>query len=399
MGDSLAHAEKRVALVIGNSNYQHTPKLANPKNDAADMAAALKKHGFQVIEGFDLDKAAFDRGVRDFAAALRGADAGVLFYAGHGLQVAGQNYLVPIDAKAEEAATLDIEMVRVDVVQRIMERQTNTNVLFLDACRDNPLARNLARTMGTRSSDIGRGLAAVESGVGTLISFSTQPGNVALDGRGRNSPFATALVKQLVNPSDDLSAILIAVRTDVVKATQGKQVPWEHSALMGRFYLAPPRPPEPTGPPADEATWSLIKDTKDLALLRRFIEQFPDSKRRPEAEQQAAKLAATPKSADPPSPPPKQPVSSAPAPPALAPDEVAWNLIKDTRDPALLHRFLKQFPDSGRRAEAEQRAAALAAIPKPAPKPAEPTSQSTKKPATGTGNGKCFSFDGRQFCQ
>ena len=177
--------------------------------------------------------------MRDFATALQGADAGVFFYAGHGLQVAGQNYLVPVDAELTTAATLEFEMVRVDVVHRVMERQTSTNVLFLDACRDNPLARNLARAMGTRSAEIGRGLAPLESGVGTLISFSTQPGNVALDGAGRNSPFAGALVKHMSASNDDLSAILIAVRNDVMKETQRKQVPWEHSALTGRFYFNP----------------------------------------------------------------------------------------------------------------------------------------------------------------
>jgi Caspase domain len=162
----------------------------------------------------------------------------LFFYAGHGLQVAGQNYLMPIDAKAETADALDWEMVRLDLVQRIMERVTSTNIIFLDACRNNPLARNLARAMGTRSAEISRGLATVESGVGTLISFSTQPGNVALDGSGRNSPFAGALVKH-ISSDDDLSAILISVRNDVMKETQGKQVPWEHSALRARFYFSP----------------------------------------------------------------------------------------------------------------------------------------------------------------
>jgi uncharacterized caspase-like protein len=179
-----AYSQKRVALVIGNSAYQHTPRLTNPANDATDIAVGLKKHGFQVIDGFDLDKPAFERKVREFAAALNGADAGLFFYAGHGLQVAGQNYLVPIDAKAEGMDALEFEMIRAEAIQRIMERQSNTNILFLDACRDNPLARNLARSMGTRSSEVGRGLAAVESGIGTLISFSTQPGNVAIDGAG-----------------------------------------------------------------------------------------------------------------------------------------------------------------------------------------------------------------------
>jgi uncharacterized caspase-like protein len=164
----------------------------------------------------------------------------LFFYAGHGLQVAGHNYLVPIDAKAESEDALDWEMLKVEIVHRAMERSANTNILFLDACRDNPLARNLSRAMGTRSSSVGRGLATIESGVGTLISFSTQPGNVAADGTGRNSPFAGALVKQLSSSTDDLSAMLIAVRNDVMKETQRKQIPWEHSALTGRFYFATP---------------------------------------------------------------------------------------------------------------------------------------------------------------
>lgn len=234
-----AGAPKRVALVIGNSAYQHAGTLTNPKNDAADVAATLRKLGFAVIDAFDLNKAALDRKVRDFAAALRGAEAGLFFFAGHGLQVAGQNYLVPVDAELKTASALDFEMVRLDIVQRVMESETNTNIIFLDACRDSPLARNLARALGTRSGEVGRGFAPVVSGVGTLISFSTQPGNVALDGAGRNSPFAGALAKRLVGTKDDLSAILIDVRNDVMLETQNKQVPWEHSALRGRFYFNP----------------------------------------------------------------------------------------------------------------------------------------------------------------
>jgi hypothetical protein len=140
-----------------------------------------------------------------------------------------------------------------------MESETQTNILFLDACRDNPLVRNLARALGTRSAQIGRGLAAIESGAGTLISFSTQPGNVALDGKDRNSPFTGALVRRLQSMNDDLSSVLIAVRNDVMSETERRQVPWEHSALTGRFYFGtvpanianlPPDllPPAPKGP-------------------------------------------------------------------------------------------------------------------------------------------------------
>ncbi len=253
-GVTTVAAQSRVALVIGNSAYRHAPELKNPANDAADMSAALKSLGFNVMTGVDLDKQGMDRTIRDFAAALRGADVGVLFYAGHGLQVSGANYLVPVDAQLTNAAALDFEMVRLDLVQRAMERETATNVLFLDACRDNPLTRNLARAMGTRSAEIGRGLAPAESGVGTLVSFSTQPGNVALDGTGRNSPYAGALLKLLAMPSEDLSAVLIGVRNEVMAQTGNRQVPWEHSALRARLYLAPGQPPpQPAQPPADKA--------------------------------------------------------------------------------------------------------------------------------------------------
>jgi formylglycine-generating enzyme required for sulfatase activity len=273
-----AHADKRVALVVGNSAYRYTPELANPRNDAADMAAVLGKHGFEVIIGIDLDKAAFDRKVGEFVVTLKGADAGVFFYAGHGLQVAGRNYLVPIDAKAEEAALVDLEMVQVDTLHAIMERQTETNVLFLDACRDNPLARNLARSMGTRSAEVGRGLAEIKAGVGTLISFSTQPGNVALDGAGRNSPYTGALVERLKAPKDDLSAILIDVRNDVMRATRNKQVPWEHVALRARFYFTAPAAPGPVPAPqageAAERAWALAKDSDDLRTLDVFRKQY-----------------------------------------------------------------------------------------------------------------------------
>jgi hypothetical protein len=230
---------KRVALIIGNSAYQHAAELDNPRHDAGDMGIKLRQLGFVVIEGVDLDKAAFDAKLREFALALHGADVGVLFYAGHGLQVSGLNYLMPVDAKLSTPSTLEVEMVRLDVVQRTMETEARTNILFFDACRVNPLARTLARAMGTRATEIGRGLAAVGGGVDTLISFSTQPGNVALDGPGRNSPFSAALLRHIQSPAADLSTILIAVRNEVVKQTERQQVPWEHSALTQRIYLHP----------------------------------------------------------------------------------------------------------------------------------------------------------------
>lgn len=234
-----ASAERRVALVIGNSAYVKSPVLANPANDAAEMARALTEAGFEVIAGLDLDKRAFDTKIRDFARALNNADVALFFYAGHALQVAGRNYLVPIDAAMDRERDLDFETVGVDFVLRQMEidRDSKTNLVFLDACRDNPLARTLARSMGTRSSSVSQGLAQVQTGVGTFISYSTQPGNVALDGAGANSPFTAALVKGLREPGRNLTSVMIDVRKDVLAVTGGKQVPWDHSSLTGDFYF------------------------------------------------------------------------------------------------------------------------------------------------------------------
>jgi hypothetical protein len=235
-----ARAEKRAALVIGNSQYVNAPPLANPKNDATDVAAALNSLGFDVILGLDLDKRGFEERAREFATLLESAEAGLLFYAGHGLQVAGQNFLVPIDARLEKERDLDFDTVRLDFLLRQMEidREGKVNIVFLDACRDNPLTRNLARSMGTRGGSVGKGLAEVKTGVGTFIAYSTQPGNVALDGTGRNSPFAAALARHVKTPNQPLTSVMVSVRKDVLAATGGKQVPWDHSALTGDFYFA-----------------------------------------------------------------------------------------------------------------------------------------------------------------
>src|SRR5262245_10227094 len=314
------HADQRVALVIGNSAYQHTGKLDNPKNDAADMAAVLKQLGFQVIDGYDLDEVAFKRKLRDFSTALRGAEVGLFFFAGHGLQVAGQNYLFPVDAKGEAADALEWEMVSLELVQKTMEYAdtATTKIIFLDACRDNPLARNLARAIGTRSAGIGRGLAQVDASVGTLISFSTQPGNVASDGAGRNSPFTGALVKRIATSNDDLSALLIDVRNDVRKETQNAQVPWEHSSLTGRFYFSPsarPAPsagsapqPSPQPQPSDAAqAWAAAERSTDPTVLEAFIKHYGETfygtlarSRLAELKRQQVAVAEPPKAPSPP---------------------------------------------------------------------------------------------------
>jgi uncharacterized caspase-like protein len=285
-----ALAEKRVALVIGNSAYEHVPALANPKNDAADMAAKLESLGFEVVRGSDLSLADMRKTAREFTTKLDGADLALFFYAGHGLQVNGNNYMAPVDAKLASYDDLDYEVLPMDLIVGAMERKTKTSLVFLDACRDNPLAANLARSMGTRSSAVGRGLAKLGSGIGTLIAFATQPGNVALDGTGRNSPFTTALLKHLGTPGESITNELVLVRRSVLEATQGKQVPWDNSSLTGEVVLKPAPKEEPKVEPAPEAKapepanngqlelayWNSIKDGASAAYFEAYLQQYPN---------------------------------------------------------------------------------------------------------------------------
>lgn len=233
--------EARLALVVGNSAYRHTSVLDNPINDARDVAAALQRTGFEVIVATDADKRQMDGALRAFAEKVGSAEVALFFYAGHGLQVGNENYLVPVDAQLATQRDLEFEAVKLDFVLRQMEidREGKTTIVMLDACRDNPLTRSLARSMGTRSTAIGKGLAAASTGVGTFIAYATQPGNVALDGKGRNSPFTAALLANMDARGRNLNATMIEVRKSVIKSTAGKQVPWDHSALTGDFYFVP----------------------------------------------------------------------------------------------------------------------------------------------------------------
>jgi tetratricopeptide (TPR) repeat protein len=230
--------DRRVALVIGNGNYRYAPKLANPINDETDFAGVLRQLGFDVVAGTDLDRHGMDDAVRAFGRKLEGADLALFFYAGHGLQVGGKNYLVPVDAKLERVGDLALDAVEIGTVMAQMEAEPRVNLVFLDACRDNPLVRSLAGALGARGIAVGAGLASVQSGIGTMIVYSTQPDNVALDGSGRNSPFTAALLKHIATPNVEIGTIVRRVRADVVAATRQRQVPWDHSSLIGEVILA-----------------------------------------------------------------------------------------------------------------------------------------------------------------
>lgn len=234
-----AQAERRVALVIGNGTYAEAGTLTNPVNDALDIAGKLRSIGFDVIEGNDLGKRELERKIGEFSDALQGAGVGLFYYAGHGLQVEGRNYIVPVDARLDMPVKLQLEAVPIDEVLDIMEQQTKVSLVFLDACRNNPFARSLSRTATTRSATALAGLAQFDSTRGSFIAFSTAPGAVAMDGTGRNSPFAAALLRHMAEPGQSINDMMIAVRRDVISETREGQRPWEQGSLLERFEFVP----------------------------------------------------------------------------------------------------------------------------------------------------------------
>jgi Flp pilus assembly protein TadD len=230
----------RLALVIGNGAYVNASALANPPNDAAVVAKALREIGFEVIAGTDLDRAGMERLVREFLHKAPSARVTLLYYAGHGMQVDGKNYLVPVDAKLAAPSDLAFETLDLDKVLAGLDDEARANIVVLDACRDNPLARSFASKLtATRSAAVPAGLAAYATvGTGTLIAFATAPGHTALDGSGGNSPFTTAFVKHVRTSGIEVNQMLTRVRVEVAAATKGQQVPWANSSLLGEVYLA-----------------------------------------------------------------------------------------------------------------------------------------------------------------
>ncbi len=232
-----AAAQERVALVIGNAKYAHAGELANPGNDARAVAAALRDIGFDVAAGYDLARGEMEERIRDFLNRAGTAKVALLFYAGHGMQIDGRNYLVPVDARIETPNDVTFGTVELDRILSGLNDPGRANIVVLDACRDNPMARSFATR--SRSTSVGTGLAAYTNvGTGTLIAFSTAPGRVASDGWKDNSPFAEALARNLRVPGLEVRQMLTRVRNEVANATDEKQVPWDNSSLRGDVYLA-----------------------------------------------------------------------------------------------------------------------------------------------------------------
>jgi len=300
-----AQAERRVALVIGNSAYNSAAALRNPRNDAADMAEALKMFGFDVTLGLDLDQRQFAGTIEKFARTLDGADVALFFYAGHGLQINEKNYLVSVNAQLTNEFLISSETIELEAVVGLMESKVATNIVFLDACRNNPLAENLKRNLAAmhRTVAVGKGLARMEpSSRDTMVAYAAAPGQEAADGGGRNSPFTAALLKHMPQSGVEISVMLKLVAADVRQATRNEQRPQQLSDTSRRFYFvgtpaeiaaAPPQPkpaPVPSPPVAPSpsrnaqsaedraieiAFWNSARAANECDAMRAYLQRYP----------------------------------------------------------------------------------------------------------------------------
>lgn len=306
--DAGAPGAKRVALVIGNSKYVHAVELPNPANDARLIASTLRNAGFEVIEGVDQDNAGMHGLISKFTEQSYDADLAVIFYAGHGMQVDGKNFLIPVDAELTSPAYLKTRTIQIDDFMAALPPDPAVGVIILDACRDNPLARTLAAAMPkTRSTALGTGLAPIDpksEGVGTggiLIAYATDPGAIAFDGNGVDSPYSTALARHLTEPGVEIQSALTRVRGEVAETTQGRQRPWHNASLGREVFLGKPAVEAAAKPAADAAgaaaaaapalvvgeppSWEVEQRLWDEASKRNtapfyeaYLEQFPNGR-------------------------------------------------------------------------------------------------------------------------
>jgi hypothetical protein len=281
-----AHADKRVALVIGNAGYQSVPRLTNPTSDAAAVGAALQRLGFTVRRETDVGFDAMRRALKDFAGMSAGADIAVIYYAGHGMEIGGENYLVPVDAKLATDVDVPYEAISLNLALGAVEGARGTRLIILDACRNNPFLAKIQ--VGAKSRSISRGLARVEPDLGTLVAYSAKEGTTAEDGDGEHSPFTKALLQHIEEPGIDVEFLLREVRDTVREDTDGKQEPFTYGSLPGKaVLLSPAKAAAPTAPTltdngneiaAEVAFWNTVKDSGDRKLLESYLTQYPNGR-------------------------------------------------------------------------------------------------------------------------
>ena len=273
-----ARAENRIALVIGNSTYVHGGRLVNPSNDAAAVARRCVQDGFSVVSRADLGKDQIEDALKRFTRDAASADVAVVYYAGHGIEMGGTNYLIPVDATLAADSDVDFEAVPLDLVLKSVEGAHRLKLVILDACRNNPFRDAMRRSGGARS--IGRGLARVEPEGDMLVAYAARRGSTAEDGDSANSPFAAALVHRLTTPGLEIGFLFRKVRDDVLAATGQRQEPAIYGSLGGQeFYFVPPgaAPAAPSvGVQAVELTyWQSVAASNDVAQLAAYLARYP----------------------------------------------------------------------------------------------------------------------------
>ena len=276
-------SERRVALVIGNGAYTKAKPLRNPTNDATDMAKVLKDLGFEVISGVDLNKRQMENLIRDFGAKLASGGVGLFYYAGHGIQVAGENYLIPVNAEIPQEDEVTYEAVSVGrILTKMTTAKNDLNIVILDACRNNPFARSWRGFRDAANSD---GLAKISPPTGTLMLYATEPGKVAADGVGRNGLFTESLLQHILKPNVNYDQIVLAVSKDVWERSNRQQLPWKEGNSLRDFYFLRE---ETKGVKSNESivaaktpvqqeseAWSLINGSIEAEDFRQFLKEFP----------------------------------------------------------------------------------------------------------------------------
>ena len=333
-------ADRRVALVIGNSAYQSVTALPNPTKDAQAIAAKFQEAGFSVVSTHsDLGNLPFKRAIRQFEDAATDADVAVVFYAGHGIEIRGTNFLIPVDARLASDRDAEDEAITLDRLLQSVEGAKRLGLVILDACRDNPFARTMKRSRTAVLRAITPGLTAVEPvSSNTLIAYAAKAGTSAEDGLGENSPFTNALLNNLFVKGLDIRLAFGRIRDEVLKTTRGRQEPFVYGSIGGDSISVVPAPAQPTlaiDPQGERADYELVEKIGTKRAWEVFLSQHQKGFYAELARQQLDKLAAL----EPPKPP-------TPSTPAVSEEQRLWDRIKDSGNAAQLRDFIKRYPSS-----------------------------------------------------
>jgi hypothetical protein len=355
LASDVAWAEKRVALIVGNSTYQTVPQLPNPSRDASSVAKMFRDAGFDAVDvQLNVGNLEFKRSIRKFEAMADQADIAVVYYAGHGLEIAGTNYLIPIDARLASDRDADDEAILLERLVASADGAKRLRLVILDACRDNPFVGTMRRERKTANRAVTAGLGKVEpTSTDTLIAYAAKAGSTADDGDGLHSPFTTAVLKNLTVPGLDVRLAFGRVRDEVMKVTGNRQEPFVYGSLGGGNISLVPAPavPQETSVSDVKADYELVQKIGSRRAWEVFLRAYPTGFYADLARGQMeslnnngnVNLASLPQ----PAAPSSRETSSREA--------LEWDKVKDSTDPAVLQKFIKRFPDSPLSINAQQR--------------------------------------------